>query len=114
MVKHLQLSYSQSFFDYKFDLKEKKEIFLKSLKGSKLNYKRYNGTLLRYAGGKSLAVGMIIENLPTDINRVISPFIGGGSVEIAIARELGLEVIGFDIFDILVNFYGVTFPVANL
>lgn len=107
MVKHLQLSYSQSFFDYKFDLKEKKEIFLKSLKGSKLNYKRYNGTLLRYAGGKSLAVGMIIENLPTDINRVISPFIGGGSVEIAIARELGLEVIGFDIFDILVNFYDI-------
>ncbi|GHR52228.1 hypothetical protein VN0495_06690 [Helicobacter pylori] len=39
--------------------------------------------------------------------RIISPFIGGGSVEIACATELGLEVLGFDIFDILVNFYQV-------
>ncbi len=38
---------------------------------------------------------------------MISPFIGGGSVEITCTTELGLEVLGFDIFDILVNFYQV-------
>ena len=45
--------------------------------------------------------------MPTNINRVISPFIGGGSVEVAIAKELEIEVIAFDIFDILVNFWQV-------
>lgn len=32
---------------------------------------------------------------------------GGGSVEIALARELGIEVIGYDIFDLLVNYWNV-------
>jgi DNA adenine methylase len=36
---------------------------------------------------------------------VISPFIGGGSVEIALSKELGIEVIGYDIFDLLVNYW---------
>ena len=39
-------------------------------------------------GGKSLAVGHIIKSLPP-IKRLISPFFGGGSVEIAIAQKLG-------------------------
>jgi DNA adenine methylase len=43
--------------------------------------------------------------LPDNIKRVVSPFIGGASVEIAIAKELGLEVIGYDIFNILVNYW---------
>jgi len=86
---------------------DKKEIFLNKLKGKKNKYKRYTGAPIRYAGGKSLAVGEIIEKLPSNINRVISPFIGGGSVEIAIAKELEIEVIAFDIFDILVNFWQV-------
>ena len=60
---------------------------------------------IRYAGGKSLAVGYIVEFIPDNIKRVISPFIGGGSVEIALAKELGIEVLGFDIFDILVNYW---------
>jgi DNA adenine methylase len=37
----------------------------------------------------------------------VSPFIGGGSVEVALARELGIKVVAFDIFDILVNFWQV-------
>ncbi len=32
---------------------------------------------------------------------------GGGSVEIALARELGIDVIGFDVFDILINYWDV-------
>lgn len=92
------------------DIDTKKSILLNSLKSknSKKNkYKRYLGAPIRYPGGKSLAVGYILELLPTNIKRVISPFIGGGSVEIAISKELQIPVIGFDIFDILVNFWQV-------
>lgn len=84
----------------------KKDIFLLSLKsGSKNNYKRYLGSPLRYAGGKSLAVGHIIQLLPDNIKKVISPFLGGASVEIAMAKELGIEVMGYDVFDILINYW---------
>lgn len=87
----------------------KKRNFLESIRSknpsSKSKYKRVALSPIRYAGGKSLAVGYVIELLPDNIKRVISPFFGGGSVEIAISKILGLEVIGFDIFDILVNYW---------
>jgi len=85
----------------------KKEQFLDKLKGKGQKYKRYLGSPLRYAGGKSWAVGYVIERIPDNIRRLISPFFGGGSIEIAVAKELGIEVIGFDIFDILVNYWKV-------
>jgi len=90
-------------------LADKKSILLEKLKSKtkKDSYKRYNGLPLRYAGGKTLAVGYIINLIPNNIKRVISPFLGGGSVEIALANELGLKVIGFDIFDILINYWDV-------
>ena len=68
-------------------------------------FKRYLSSPLRYAGGKSLAVGHIVKLLPDVLSKVVSPFFGGGSVEIAIARELGVDVIGYDIFDILMNYW---------
>jgi len=87
----------------------KKKSFLESIKGNSSNgrnkYKRVVETPIRYAGGKSLAVGYIVELLPNNIKRLISPFFGGGSVEIACNKHLDLEVIGFDIFDILVNYW---------
>ena len=91
-------------------LKEKKEAFLKSILSktypkSMNKYKRVPVSPIRYAGGKSLAVGHIIELLPTNVKRVISPFFGGGSVEISMSKYLDLEVIGFDIFDILTNYW---------
>ncbi|MDO7252538.1 DNA adenine methylase [Helicobacter cappadocius] len=89
------------------DLKERKKYFLDTLKGKTLAYKRYSRSPLRYGGGKSLAVGLIIEHFPNELKRLISPFMGGGSVEIASALELGIEVKAFDIFDILVNFWQV-------
>lgn len=82
-----------------------KEELQNKLKGKNGNYKRYLGSPLRYAGGKSLAVGMITELIPDNVTKVVSPFIGGGSVEIALAKELGIEVIGYDIFDLLVNYW---------
>lgn len=88
-------------------LEFKKAHFLESLKGKSSSYKRYTKSPLRYGGGKSLAVGLIIEHFPNDIKRVVSPFLGGGSVEVASALELDLEVRAFDVFDILVNFWQV-------
>jgi DNA adenine methylase len=82
----------------------KKQRFLNRLKSTN-GFKRYLGSPLRYPGGKSLAVGKIVELLPDNINKLVSPFFGGGSVEIAIAKELDIEVIGYDIFDILVNYW---------
>ena len=85
-----------------------RETFLESLRSSgKLQYKRYVGSPLRYAGGKSLAVGFIAELLPRDVNKVVSPFFGGGSVEIAFANELGIQVIGYDVFDVLCTYWQV-------
>lgn len=41
--------------------------------------KRYIKAPLRYGGGKSLAVGLIVECIPNGVRRMISPFIGGGA-----------------------------------
>ncbi|HVT75214.1 MAG TPA: DNA adenine methylase [Candidatus Paceibacterota bacterium] len=73
--------------------------------GSQNKYKRVAMSPIRYAGGKSLAVGYVLELLPDNIKRVVSPFFGGGSIEIALSKQLGLEVIGYDIFDILCNYW---------
>ncbi len=99
----------KTFYDTEIesDFHLKKIHFLESLRSpsNKQKYKRYVGTPLRYAGGKTLAVGLIVELFPNNLDRIISPFFGGGSVEIACAKELGIEVIGFDIFDLLVNYW---------
>jgi len=90
------------------DFPYRKKIFLRHLTGrTSKKFKRYTASPLRYAGGKSLAVGYIVENFPYNLQRIVSPFFGGGSVEIACAKELNLDVIGFDIFDILVNYWQV-------
>lgn len=90
-------------------LTERKKILLSRLKSpsGKTKYKRYSGTPLRYAGGKTLAVGLVIELLPDNIKKLVSPFLGGGSIEVACATELNLPVIGYDIFDILINYWDV-------
>lgn len=57
----------------------------------------------RYPGGKSNAlrkiVPIILEQGP---NQLVSPFLGGGSIEIAVA-DRGIKVLGFDSFELLVN-----------
>jgi DNA adenine methylase len=62
-------------------------------------------TPIRYAGGKSKAI-KIITPFVEDINKIVSPFIGGGSLEVYWA-SMGKEVIGYDLFDVLVNFWDV-------
>lgn len=72
-------------------------------------------TPLRYAGGKSKAYKIITQYIPRlpYPQRIISPFIGGGSLESKWASELGVPVYGFDIFDALVNFWNVLLSSPN-
>ena len=83
------------------------ENLLSLLRTKNGGYKRYLGSPLRYAGGKSWAVGYIAEHIPRGVKRVVSPFFGGGSLEIALSKVAGFEVLGYDIFDILVNYWQV-------
>ena len=66
-------------------------------------------TPIRYAGGKSKAYNIITQQIPQLPlpERIISPFMGGGSLESRWSSELGVEVIGYDIFDALTNFWNV-------
>ena len=70
---------------------------------------KHSRTPLRYAGGKSRAYGFISTYIPfwPKPKRIVSPFIGGGSLEVRWANELDIEVIGYDVFDMLVNFWKV-------
>ncbi len=73
---------------------------------TKKGYKRIVSSPLRYAGGKTKAVGILLELLPVlKEKKVVSPFFGGGSFELALAKELGFEIIGYDVFGMLVNFW---------
>ena len=83
-----------------------KQALLQRLRSAgRAKYRRYRDLPLRYAGGKSLAVGHLLEALPTNLTHLVSPFFGGGSLEIACARELGIQVQGYDRFAILANYW---------
>ena len=62
-------------------------------------------TPIRYAGGKSRAKKSITPYVE-DQTKIVSPFMGGGSLEVYWA-SMGKEVIGYDVFDMLVNFWDV-------
>lgn len=81
------------------------DTYLASLRTA-TGYKRVSRSPLRYAGGKSKAVGLILETFPElRTKRIVSPFFGGGSFELALSKDLGFEVIGYDVFGVLVNFW---------
>lgn len=86
----------------------KKKYFLNNIRGNGKNkYSRYSQSPIRYAGGKSLAVGHILEHIPDNLTKICSPFIGGGSVEIACANELDMDVFAYDIFAVLTIYWNV-------
>ena len=60
--------------------------------------------LLRYPGGKTRAVENITRYFPDKPVTLLSPFLGGGSIELALAAK-GTIVFGFDIFSPLVEFW---------
>jgi len=64
-------------------------------------------TPIRYAGGKSRAYDFIssyVQFSPRP-KQIVSPFMGGGSLEVRWAHEMGINVIGYDVFDVLVNYW---------
>ena len=66
---------------------EDKNKYLQSIHSTSPNikYKRISLSPLRYAGGKSKAVGLILENMPPlKEKKVVAPFFGGGSFELAL------------------------------
>ena len=84
------------------------EKYLSTLRKKDGSFKRVIISPLRYAGGKSKAVGLILNSLPKlREKKIVSPFFGGGSFELCVSQNLGIEVIGYDIFGMLVNFWDV-------
>lgn len=59
---------------------------------------------LQYPGGKFRAVKHILSLIPRDVDMAVSPFVGGGSVELALV-SLGVKVLAYDIFEPLVAFW---------
>lgn len=112
IIRNLENGTKDNTFAYK------KKVFLDRIRSKNPNsqnkYKRVSLSTIRYAGGKTLAVGHVVELLPENIKKVVSPFFGGGSIEIAMSKELDLEVIGYDIFDILCNYWKFQIEKPNL
>ena len=61
-------------------------------------------SLLRYPGGKTRGVEFITRFFPNRLDVLLSPFLGGGSVELSVAAK-GTKVFGYDIFNPLVEFW---------
>ena len=61
-------------------------------------------SLLRYPGGKTRALKHITPYFPKNLTEIVSPFFGGGSIEIHYADQ-GVRVHGYEIFEPLVNFW---------
>lgn len=82
--------------------------YLSKITNKEGKFKRVCISPLRYAGGKSKAIGLILDNLPKlNEKKIVSPFFGGGSFELTLSQELGIEVVGYDIFDYLTNFWDI-------
>jgi DNA adenine methylase len=59
---------------------------------------------LRYPGGKTRGVEFITQFFPKSLDKLISPFFGGGSIELSVAAK-GTLIYGYDIFSPLVEFW---------
>jgi DNA adenine methylase len=59
---------------------------------------------LRYPGGKTRAIEFITRFFPKKLDVLLSPFFGGGSIELLVASQ-GTIVYGYDIFSPLVEFW---------
>ncbi len=91
-----------------YEVNEHVRMFLERITKPDGSCKRVISSPLRYAGGKSKAVGILLRLLPVlREKKVVSPFFGGGSFELCLSQELDIPVVGYDIFGLLVNFWNV-------
>lgn len=65
--------------------------------------KKYPRSPLRYPGGKNRAVSTILRLIPDNETTLCSPFLGGGSIELASTTRM--QVRGYDLFEPLINFW---------
>lgn len=65
--------------------------------------KNYPKSLLRYPGGKNRAVSTIFSLIPKHEKILCSPFLGGGSIELASTTRMIVRA--YDLFEPLVNFW---------
>ncbi len=64
------------------------------------------GTMLRYPGGKSVALKHMLPYFPTDWNHYIEPFIGGGSVFLHLKQKYPNRMFWInDKYKVLVDFW---------
>ena len=58
-------------------------------------------------GGKSRAYDFISSYIPfwPRPKTIVSPFMGGGSLEVRWAHEMGINVVGYDVFWVLTNYW---------
>lgn len=59
---------------------------------------------LRYFGGKSRGLQKIMQFIPANVTELVSPFIGGGSLELALTAR-GIQVHAYDLLKPLVNLW---------
>ena len=67
-------------------------------------YPEHRKSPLRYLGGKSKAIKKIIPYFPKT-DEILSPFLGGGGIELYMANMMGIRVYGYDNFQPLTNFW---------
>ena len=67
---------------------------------------------LMYPGSKAKLWSTIQNYIPKDIPMIVSPFVGGASVELNCAAR-GIKVLAFDNFEPLVNFWNYFIKDAN-
>lgn len=61
--------------------------------------------LLRYPGGKTRAIKILIQYIPDKLTELYSPFFGGGSFELYLMVNNGVSIHGNDKFEPLYNFW---------
>lgn len=59
---------------------------------------------LRWAGGKTFAIKQITQYFPPNLTEMASPFLGGGSIELTLAKQ-GVKVWAYDLDADLINFW---------
>ena len=69
-----------------------------------MKYARNNLSVLIYPGGKGQYSAVIRNYFPRGLTELVSPFFGGGGVEITMSAS-GVRVFGADSFEPLVNFW---------
>lgn len=81
--------------------------FIRSIRSDagRSSYQMVSLSPLRYAGGKSRAIGHLLEHIPRSVDEVVSPFFGGGSFEFVLSKKFGIHITGYDVFGLLVNYW---------